>query len=55
VLGYLKPYLAQLPWSAPPLLLLAVFPRYLEAMDVVTPITIAVLTAIERHRSGSAP
>ena len=34
----MQPYLAQLLWSTPPLLVYAVFRRYLQAMHVVRPI-----------------
>src|SRR5262245_43975237 len=43
VLQVLQPYLARLLWSAPPLLIYTVFRRYLQAMNVVRPITIGVV------------
>jgi MATE family multidrug resistance protein len=45
VLALLQPYLAHLLWSAPPLLAYAVFRRYLQAMSVVRPIMIALVSA----------
>jgi len=41
----LQPYLAALLWSAPPLMVYTVFRRYLQAMHVVKPITVALVTA----------
>ena len=43
VLDVLRPYLAALLWSAPPLLLFTVFRRYLQAMNVVRPILVGVV------------
>jgi len=45
VIVLLDPYLAHLLWSAPLLLAYAVFRRYLQAMNVVRPVMIALLTA----------
>jgi MATE family multidrug resistance protein len=45
VLALLQPYLAHLVWSAPPLLAYAVFRRYLQAMSVVRPVMIALVSA----------
>lgn len=43
VLEILQPYLARLLWSAPPLLVFTVLRRYLQAMNVVRPITVGVI------------
>src|SRR5262249_6883955 len=40
-----RPYLGILTWSLPPLLLYVAFRRYLQAMHLVRPITIALLSA----------
>ena len=45
VTALLVPYLWALLWSAPPLLGFTVFRRYLQAMDVVKPITVALVSA----------
>jgi len=45
VLAVLQPYLARLLWSAPPLLLFTVLRRYLQAMNIVRPITAGVVLA----------
>lgn len=45
VMALLMPYLRSLLWSVPPLMLYMVFRRYLQAMNVVRPITITLLTA----------
>jgi MATE family multidrug resistance protein len=45
VIAILDPYLAHLLWSAPPLLAYAVFRRYLQAMNVVRPVMVALITA----------
>jgi MATE family multidrug resistance protein len=45
VIVLLQPYLEALIWSAPPLLAFTVFRRYLQAMNVVVPVAVAVLTA----------
>ena len=45
VLAFLQPYLKHLLWSAPPILVFTVFRRYLQAMNVVAPVTVAALTA----------
>lgn len=45
VIVLLNPYLARLLWSAPALLAYAVFRRYLQAMNMVRPVTIALLSA----------
>lgn len=41
----LEPYLAELLWSAPPLLVYTVFRRYLQAMHLVKPVVIAIVAA----------
>lgn len=41
----LQPYLRALLWSAPPLLVFTVFRRYLQAMGVVKPVAVALVTA----------
>src|SRR5204862_1834165 len=38
-------YLARLLWSAPPLLAYTVFRRYLQSMNLVRPVMVALLTA----------
>jgi MATE family multidrug resistance protein len=45
VLVLLQPYLQALMWSAPPLMVYTVFRRYLQAMNIVGPVTVAVLAA----------
>src|SRR3954466_6359662 len=40
-----RPYLAILTWSLPPLLLYVAFRRYLQAMNLVRPVMIALVTA----------
>ena len=45
VLVLLQPYLTGLLWSAPPLLAYTVFRRYLQAMNLVRPVMVALLTA----------
>ena len=45
VMALLMPYLRSLLWSVPPLMLYMVFRRYLQAMNIVRPITITLLTA----------
>lgn len=45
VLTIIQPYIARLILSAPPLLAYAVFRRYLQAMNVVRPVTVALVTA----------
>lgn len=45
VLALIQPYMAQLVWSTPPLLAYVVFRRYLQAMNVVRPVTIALIVA----------
>ncbi len=45
ILALLQPYLAALLWSAPPLLIFTVLRRYLQAMDSVRPILVAVIIA----------
>lgn len=45
VLALLQPYLARLLWSAPPLLAYTVFRRYLQSMNLVRPVMIALLSA----------
>src|SRR5262249_37955226 len=43
--AFRRPYLGLLPWRLPPLLLVVAFRRYLQAMHLVRPITIALLSA----------
>src|SRR5262249_13938792 len=43
--AFVRPYLGILTWSLPPLLLYVAFRRYLQAMHLVRPITIALLSA----------
>jgi MATE family multidrug resistance protein len=45
VLALLQPYLTALLWSAPPLLFYTVMRRYLQAMNTVRPILVAVVIA----------
>ena len=45
VLSLLQPYLTALLWSAPPLLFFTVLRRYLQAMNTVRPILVAVIVA----------
>jgi MATE family multidrug resistance protein len=45
VTSLLVPYLSALLWSAPALLAFTVFRRYLQAMNVVKPVTIALVSA----------
>lgn len=45
VLANLTPYMTHLVWSAPPLLAYAVFRRYLQAMNIVRPIMLALVAA----------
>ena len=45
VLAVLTPYLGTLIWSALPLMLYVAFRRYLQAMNIVRPVTIALITA----------
>jgi MATE family multidrug resistance protein len=45
VIALLDPYLARLLWSAPALLAYAVFRRYLQAMNMVRPVMIALVSA----------
>lgn len=45
VLDLLSPYLVRLLWSAPPLLAYTVLRRYLQAMNVVRPVMIALVSA----------
>jgi hypothetical protein len=45
VLVLIRPYVATLVWSALPLMLFAAFRRYLQAMSVVRPVMIALVTA----------
>ena len=45
VMATLAPFLRALLWGVPPLILSAVFRRYLQAMNIVKPITFAVITA----------
>jgi MATE family multidrug resistance protein len=49
----LQPYLRALLWSAPPLLAFTVFRRYLQAMHVVKPITVALLSANVINAAGN--
>jgi MATE family multidrug resistance protein len=45
VIVLLQPYLAALLWSVPPLLAYTVFRRYLQAMNVVRPVMLTLVTA----------
>jgi MATE family multidrug resistance protein len=45
VTALLQPYLSALLWSAPPLLAFTVFRRYLQAMGIVKPVTVALVSA----------
>ena len=45
VLAVIQPYIARLIFSAVPLLVYAVFRRYLQAMNVVRPVMVALITA----------
>jgi len=45
VLALLRPYMGHLVWSTAPLLAYAVFRRYLQAMNVVRPVMIALVAA----------
>lgn len=45
VVGLARPYLAILAWSLPPLLLYVAFRRYIQAMNIVRPITITLIAA----------
>src|ERR1051326_1482471 len=45
VLALVQPYLAILVWSLPPLLFYVAFRRYLQAMNIVRPITIVLIAA----------
>lgn len=45
VLSLIGPYIRTTIWSAPPLLIYVAFRRYLQAMSVVRPVMIALLTA----------
>jgi MATE family multidrug resistance protein len=45
VLALVQPYLAILVWSLPPLLFYVAFRRYLQAMNIVRPVTITLLLA----------
>jgi len=45
VLRLVRPYFAIVTWSLPPLLLYAAFRRYLQAVSVVRPVMIALVTA----------
>jgi MATE family multidrug resistance protein len=49
----LQPYLWALLWSAPPLLAFTVFRRYLQAMHVVKPITVALVSANVINAAGN--
>jgi MATE family, multidrug efflux pump len=45
VLRLTQPYMSILAWSLPPLLLYAAFRRYLQAMNIVTPVMFALVSA----------
>lgn len=45
VLAMTRPYLSIINWSLPPLLLYVAFRRYLQAMNVVTPVMVALVLA----------
>lgn len=53
VIVLLKPYLAHLLWSAPPLLAYTVFRRYLQAMNRVRPVMAALLSANLVNAAGN--
>jgi MATE family multidrug resistance protein len=53
VLTILQPYLGALLWSAPPLLFYTVLRRYLQAMNLVRPILIAVILANVVNAGGN--
>jgi MATE family multidrug resistance protein len=53
VLALLQPYLAALLWSVPPLLAYTVFRRYLQAMNVVRPISVALISANLVNAAGN--
>jgi MATE family multidrug resistance protein len=53
VLALLQPYLAALLWSVPPLLAYTVFRRYLQAMNIVRPITVALISANLVNAAGN--
>jgi MATE family multidrug resistance protein len=53
VLPLLQPYLAALLWSVPPLLAYTVFRRYLQAMNIVRPITVALISANLVNAAGN--
>lgn len=45
VLAALRPYMTQLIWSTPPLMAYVVFRRYLQAMNLATPVMVALVVA----------
>ncbi|MDQ3068726.1 MAG: MATE family efflux transporter [Acidobacteriota bacterium] len=53
VLAYLAPYLGTLIWSALPLMLYNAFRRYLQAMNVVRPVMVALITANLVNAAGN--
>jgi MATE family multidrug resistance protein len=53
VLALLQPYLRALLWSAPPLLIYTVLRRYLQAMNSVRPIVLAVVAANVANAAGN--
>ena len=50
VLALVRPYLGILTWSLPPLLLYVAFRRYLQAMNLVRPVMIALVDGQRRQR-----
>lgn len=53
VIVLLKPYLATLLWSVPPLMAYTVFRRYLQAMNLVRPIMVTLLSANIINAAGN--
>lgn len=53
VIVLLQPYLRLLMWSVPPLLAFTVFRRYLQAMNAVEPVMIALVTANLVNAAGN--
>jgi len=53
VIVLLQPYLATLMWSVPPLLAFTVFRRYLQAMNAVRPVMVALIAANLINAAGN--
>ena len=53
VLAILQPYLSRLMWSAPPLLVYTVLRRYLQAMNLVRPVMLAIVIANIVNAAGN--